>query len=217
MWTSSNNAPQSRAAFALRGVRGIAALPMRFRRDRSGVAAVEFAFLMPVLLCIYFGSVELMQAIDTNRKLSRASAQIADLVSQSINYTKSDIDAIMNIGEATLKPYNRSKPDIRITAVQMSNDANPKSTVLWKRNRIGGSFSGSKASTETVDVPATFKIKGQVVIKVEMDMKYNLMLSWNGDSASNYGVAGFFNGIPMKETYYFRPRIGDTVNCSDCG
>lgn len=192
------------------------ALAQHFRRDRRGVAAIEFAFLMPVLLCLYFGSMELMQAIDTNRKLDRASAQIADLVSQNLNTTKTDIDAIMNIGTATLQPYDRSKPDIRITAVKMSNDATPTATVLWKRNRIGNVFSGAGSSSEAAIVPATFKVKGQIVIKVEMSMKYNPMLTWDGASASTYGVAGLFNGIPMNETYYFRPREGDTVNCIDC-
>ncbi|MGC4024497.1 MAG: pilus assembly protein [Mesorhizobium sp.] len=188
----------------------------RFGRDRGGVAAVEFAILMPVLLCIYFGSVEVMQAVDVNRKMNRASAQIADLISQNMNVDRSSIDAIMQIGQASMAPYNRSTPDIRITAVKMSNDATPTATVLWKRNRIGGAFSAAGSSSEAVSVPATFKEKGQVVIKVETSLAYNLMLTWNGSTASNYGVAGFFNGIPMKKTYYFRPRVGGTVNCSDC-
>jgi Flp pilus assembly protein TadG len=195
---------------------GRTALLMRFRRETAGAAAVEFAILIPVLLCIYFGSMEIMQAIDTNRKMSRASAQIADLVSQSVNIKKADIDAIMQIGAAALRPYDRSEPDIRITAVKMSNAATPTATVLWKRNRIGGSFSSAGSSSEVVSVPATFKQKNEVIIRVETSLAYNLLLTWDGESASSYGVAGFFNGIPMKQTYYFRPRIGGTVNCQDC-
>lgn len=194
-----------------------ASLLKRFRGDRKGVAAVEFAFLMPLLLCMYFGSIEVMQAVDTNRKLNRVSAQIADLVSQSINLNKADIDAIMDIGAASMSPYTRSTPDIRITAVKMSNDATPTSTVLWKRNRVANKFTGAGSSTEAVTVPATFKVKGQTIIKVETSLSYNLMLAWDGKTASRYGVVGFFNGIPMAKTAYFRPRIGDTVNCSDCG
>lgn len=193
------------------------ALARRFRADRAGVAAIEFAFLIPLLFCIYFGSMEIMQAIDTNRKLGRASAQIADLVSQNINTSKADIDAIMNIGAATLSPYDRSTPDIKITAVKMSDDASPVATILWKRTRVGGSFASEKASSTTVDIPSTFKVKGDVVIKVEMSMKYALMLDYNSSSNANYGVVGLIGGIPMSETYYFRPRVGGTVNCSDCG
>lgn len=194
----------------------LAGFRTKFQNDERGVAAIEFAILIPVLLCLYFGSIEVMQAIDTNRKLNRASAQIADLISQNINSTKTDLDAIIEIGSATLAPYNRSKPDIRVTAVKMSNDTTPKATVLWKRNSLKGVSSGSGSSSETVDVPSTFKVKGQTIIKVEMKLDYNLMLAWDGENASTFGVAGFFNGIAMNETYYFRPRIGETVNCSDC-
>lgn len=194
----------------------IKVLFQRFGRDNGGVAAVEFAFLMPLLLCIYFGSMEIIQALDTNRKMNRVSAQIADLVSQNINIDKSGIDAIMQIGQASMAPYDRSTPDIKITAIKMSNDATPTSTVLWKRNRVNNAYSSAGSSSEVVSVPTTFKEKGTVVIKVETTLAYNLMLAWDGESASKYGVAGFFSGIPMKKVYYFRPRIGGTVNCSDC-
>ncbi|MCO5063688.1 MAG: pilus assembly protein [Rhizobiaceae bacterium] len=198
------------------GIAGTIARIRRFRNACGGVAAVEFAILMPLLLCMYFGSIEIMQAVDANRKLGRVSSQIADLASQQTNTTRATLDAIMQIGEASLMPYDRSEPDIRITAVKMSNSASPTATVLWKRNRIGGNFSSAPASGEVVDVPATFKVKEQVVIKVETSMDYNLLLAWDGQSASRYGVAGFFSGIPMKKVSYYRPRVGDTVNCSDC-
>ena len=41
---------------------------MRFCSDRRGVAAIEFAFIVPVLLIMYFVTMEASQAIETARR-----------------------------------------------------------------------------------------------------------------------------------------------------
>ena len=39
----------------------------RLSRDRRGVAAVEFAFIAPIMLALFFGTVELTSAIEIAR------------------------------------------------------------------------------------------------------------------------------------------------------
>jgi Flp pilus assembly pilin Flp len=56
----------------------------RFLRDRDGVAAVEFAFIMPVMLVLYFGVVVLGQGIEISRKVQLASRTLADLTTQQL-------------------------------------------------------------------------------------------------------------------------------------
>lgn len=82
----------------------------RFCTDRRGVAAIEFAFLAPVLLAMYFVTMEVSQGIETNKKVSRIASMVADLVTQQSSVTEADIKAIMDIGISTLQPYNRSTP-----------------------------------------------------------------------------------------------------------
>ncbi|TIO04469.1 MAG: pilus assembly protein, partial [Mesorhizobium sp.] len=73
----------------------------RFCLDRRGVAAIEFAFIVPVLLIMYFITMEASQAIETSKKVSRIGSMVADLVTQQTSVTKADLDAIMKIGTST--------------------------------------------------------------------------------------------------------------------
>ncbi|TIV71910.1 MAG: pilus assembly protein, partial [Mesorhizobium sp.] len=67
-------------------------------RDRRGVAAIEFAFIVPVLLIMYFITMEASQAIETSKKVSRIGSMVADLVTQQQTVVKANLDAIMKIG-----------------------------------------------------------------------------------------------------------------------
>ena len=70
----------------------------RAASDRRGVAAIEFALVTPLLLCMYFVTMEVSQAIETNKKVSRVGSMVADLVTQQQQITKSELNAIMEIG-----------------------------------------------------------------------------------------------------------------------
>jgi len=122
----------------------------RFCRDRSGIAAIEFAFIVPVLLIMYFITMEASQAIETSKKVSRIGSMVADLVTQQQSVLSTDLDAIMAIGNSTLQPYNRSTPKIIITAIQISTDPTPKVQVVWSRKLVSGtttSFATSRPSS----------------------------------------------------------------------
>ena len=69
-------------AGAHQGISGVWARAMRFCSDRRGVAAIEFAFIVPVLLIMYFVTMEASQAIETSKKVSRIGSMVADLITQ---------------------------------------------------------------------------------------------------------------------------------------
>jgi len=59
----------------------------RFWRARAGVAAVEFAFILPMMLVLYFGIVVLGQGLEVGRKVEMASRTLADLTAQQLPST----------------------------------------------------------------------------------------------------------------------------------
>lgn len=60
----------------------IAAFVRQARADQRGVAALEFALLLPVLLLMYFGSAEVTRAVLATRKLTLATRALSDLLGQ---------------------------------------------------------------------------------------------------------------------------------------
>ena len=187
-----------------------------FLADRRGVAAIEFAFIAPVLLAMYFVTMEVSQAIETSKKVARIGSMVADLVTQQQSVTKADLAAIMKIGESSLQPYGRSMPKVVVTAIQMTNAANPQAQVLWSYRLENGSYGAGPAKNTTVAVPAALKTANAFLIRVESTLNYKPIISWSDDAKQTLGLLSAFNSLPMGQTYYLRPRSTLTLSCSDC-
>jgi Flp pilus assembly protein TadG len=59
----------------------------RLFADSSGIAATEFAVIVPVMLMMFFGTVELSSGVAVDRKVTLISRTLADLTSQAANTT----------------------------------------------------------------------------------------------------------------------------------
>src|SRR6185437_3968415 len=51
--------------------------------DRRGLAAIEFAMLVPIMLVMFFGTVELSSGVAVDRKVTLVARTLSDLTSQS--------------------------------------------------------------------------------------------------------------------------------------
>jgi Flp pilus assembly protein TadG len=189
----------------------------RLVADRRGVAAVEFALIVPLLLSMYFVTMEVSQAIETNKKVSRVGSMVADLVTQQQAISKSEVEAIMAIGESLLQPYNRSKPKIIITAIEITNETTPKVKVFWSRKLVDGvPGAGDETKGSITTVPETLKTAGSFLVRVESSLDYSPVITWAAADKQSLGLTAAFDSISMKETYYLRPRMSQQVTCADC-
>jgi Flp pilus assembly protein TadG len=188
-----------------------------FARNTRGVAAIEFAFIAPLLLALYFVTMEVSQAIDTSKKVGRVASMSADLLTQQESTTKSEIDAILQIGGAILQPYNRSMPTITATAIQITTDAMPKVQVVWSRRLAAGNVQSTPFTAGTITtVPDKLKVPGSFLIHVEAQLSYKPVITWTADQKTTLGLTAAFDSINMDESYYLRPRMSSSIACSDC-
>ncbi|MBB2971973.1 TadE/TadG family type IV pilus assembly protein [Mesorhizobium sp. RMAD-H1] len=188
---------------------GLVDIVSRFRSDRSAAAAVEFVLVVPLIVLVYLGAVDLSGGIETDKNVSRAAGIIADIVAQQSTVSKTQLDDIFEIGEATIFPYDRAKPGIKVTAIQVaaSPQTNPPATVAW-------SYSNGKLSPDTkgrtIDIPVGFRTNGTYLIKVEVALTYVPVTAWGMRN-----LVSADGGLPLSETYYLSPRLADTA-CSNC-
>jgi Flp pilus assembly protein TadG len=188
----------------------------RLIRDRRGVAAVEFALIAPLLLSMYFVTMEVAQGIEANKKVGRVGSMVADLITQQSEITPSQLKAIMKIGGSIMQPYNRSAPKIVVTAIDITPDPGSQVKVAWSGKLENGVYSKDAAAGTVTTVPATLKIAGTFLIRVDSYLDYKPLITWSPEAKSTLGLLAAFDNISMKETYYLRPRMSPTVKCETC-
>src|SRR5262245_25125894 len=101
----------------------------RLLRDKRGVSAVEFAMLLPLMVTLYLGGVEVSQAVAIDRKVTLISRSLGDLVAQATTVTNNDMTNILNATAAIIVPYQDSKLKIVVSSVAI--DAAGVAKVAW--------------------------------------------------------------------------------------
>ena len=188
----------------------------RFVADRRGIAAIEFAFVAPLLLAMYFVTMEIAPAIDANKKVGRSASMIADLITQQQAITKGEIDAILSLGQSTLNPYTRTQMKIVVTAIEVTDESTPKVKVVWSRKVQNGIFSAGASPGSITTVPDRLKTKGSFLVRVESELDYRPMITWSASAKEATGLLAAFDKIGMEETYFLRPRVSNSVPCTNC-
>src|SRR5450432_3393291 len=77
-------------------------------KDCSGIAATEFAVIVPIMLTMFFGMVEFSSGVAVDRKVTLVARTLSDLTSQSISVADTDLTNFGQTAKAILTPYQAS-------------------------------------------------------------------------------------------------------------
>jgi Flp pilus assembly protein TadG len=163
------------------------------------------------MLTLYFGTMELSQGIEVNKKAGRASSLVADLVTQQAVISKAEIVAIANIATATMQPYNRTFSTVEVVGIQISDETVPKARVAWSQRISQGVGSAFLTAGDPITIPSELLIRNTFLVKGGLKIDYIPVTAYTIKSTTGSGT-----GIAMGENYYLRPRTSPIITCTGC-
>src|SRR5262245_15204356 len=92
----------------INGLVGAASGPAKkVRDDVSGVSGIETAFILPVMLIIYLGLLDLTTVLSASRRVTEMASTLADLVTQSTGTTnKAQLQGFYRAATAIMDPFS---------------------------------------------------------------------------------------------------------------
>ena len=169
-----------------------------------GNSAVEFALIVPIMLVMFFGTVELSSGVAVDRKTTLVARTLSDLTGQSANQPLTDT-YVQNVFTATiaiLQPYQALPATATISEIYV--DSNLKATIQWSKAATFAAnatqatlVSSSRNANDVVTslVPSQLLVKQTYLILSEVNYLYTPAIGYVMKAP-----------ITLKDSAYTRPR-----------
>jgi Flp pilus assembly protein TadG len=186
-----------------------------YLEERSGVAAVEFALIVPLMMMMFIGTVELCQAITANRHVGQVASTVGDLVARSTSsITTANIVDDMTSATYLLAPFPSASATVTVTMVQSSSSNANNTVVAWSCQYVGTNTTsvscngGSNAcytnNFPSITIPTGLVTTQDYVVMTTITYAYKPPLF---DVFMKTGYGNETNGTyTMTSTVYEKPR-----------
>jgi len=166
----------------------------RFGRARKGLAALEFAILLPTMVFVLLAAVDLIDALGTYRRAENAAASLADVVSRDTSVSNSEITGLWSAVGLLMYPDTGASMSERVSSVMINSATN--ATVVWS----DANGSTPRTAGSTVTLPSAMMTTGTSVIMAETTYHYTSPLNFLFPSA-----------VDFSHTVYRRSRLVDPI------
>ena len=195
-----SRATTSMSKIWLRGRRSAAGL----LKDRSGIAATEFAVIVPMMLVMFFGTIEFSVGVAIDRKVTLIARTLSDLTSQAAVVNDNDFNTFFGIAGQMMAPYSQPTyplPNGTISELYI-DPATGVARVQWSQG------SAPRAVSSPVVIPTALIgkdsngkiIQNQYLIFSEVNFLYTPTIGYVLKSS-----------ITMSDVAYTRPRQSTCV------
>ncbi len=186
-----------------------------FYRKEDGVAAIEFAFIAPLLVVFLLGTTTATQSLWANGKVSQTASVLGDLISQeTTEVDDASFESLMNAAPVLMEPFPVGDLKVVITAAivchQDPSDTTgsvPEMFVVWNRGWENGALvdGGAMPGDDLKNAPTNLSIAdSDYLMKTVVTYTYEPTISQR---------AG--HSIDMEEIAYHQPRDDRPVSYPD--
>lgn len=166
-----------------------------YKNSASGTALVEAALLIPVMLTLLMGAVDIGTGIVLSQRTVSASQTGADLMARNVEVGDSEIENIIDGAELVFEPYAAGAAfGIDIVSVQFNASGNANVVCRETRN-----MSPNDEAIESVDGLGTAG-EGMVIVTVQYQYE-------------PYFASIFIPDFTFREVAFTRGRRSAVVNC----
>ncbi|MDD1517437.1 pilus assembly protein [Bradyrhizobium sp. WBAH42] len=173
-----------------------------FVADKRALAATEFAIIVPLMLVMFFGTVEFSSAVAIDRKITLIARTLSDLTSQSTTLDDASMKDSFTASISVVMPYDATL--VKGTISQIYIDANSVAKVQW--SKAGTIASGATQATlatstrtagdtVTTMIPPTLLIPSSYLILSEVKYTYTPTIGYVLKSS-----------VTLSDLSYTRPR-----------
>jgi Flp pilus assembly protein TadG len=188
---------------------------LQFLKQRDGAIAIEFAFVAPVMIAMFYIMTELAVALGARADVVNLASAGTDLIAQEKSATTADMSNVFKALSAMLYPYDVTNAIITISSITddksggaIGND-NPTGNVAWSCSQ-----GGTKLTTYTFPPNAkgllTSGKGGSVIVTI---VKYNYVLPF---SINFPGLISFSSFPLMTSTFFEKPRRATQIPLDAC-
>ncbi|MGJ5179059.1 TadE/TadG family type IV pilus assembly protein [Bradyrhizobium oligotrophicum] len=170
------------------------------RTNTDAVAATEFAIVLPFMLTLYLGGVELGNGLAIGVKVSETSHSVADMVSQNTQITATQMLGILQASTAIMAPYavkdDKGNSLMTVTVSEISTDKDGNATVQWSESTVAAS-KRKKGDKMTLSAFTTTSPTNANISLILGEVSYNYR--------PNLG-SGVTGPVTISDSYYLFPR-----------
>jgi Flp pilus assembly protein TadG len=172
----------------------------KFSSDTDAVAATEFAIVVPFMLVLLIGGIELADGMAINVKVSATAHSVTDMVTQNTSLSTAQLHNILTGATTIIAPYPVNNGQLLVTVSEISSDANGNLTLQWSQSYNGSTFGpgrpglGSSTTPPYGALPVPSSLNGTV---------------GNANNPNNQNDQVTF--IVGEVTYNYTPNLGYTI------
>jgi Flp pilus assembly protein TadG len=163
-------------------------------RDCRGIAATEFAVIVPIMLVMFFGTVELATGVAVDRKVALVARTLSDLTSRSLSVGDADMTNFFAASGAIMTPYASAPTRSTISELYVDPTTH-QARVQWSKGSV------PRAVGSPVTIPVALAVDGTYLIFSEVSYLY----------VPTIGYVMAKSGVNLKDVAYTRPRQSTCV------